>query len=505
MTDARKAVRSLASFRVGRQTLYVVPIRGIAYAAVSAAIVFLIMLGVDRLVLGSLEAGGWTSGQLWARHNKRVEEDHRRKTTIHEIELREWNGQPLAMVPGHRKILVIGDSFVWGPPYVTLNHLWWRQLATELERRGYRDVDVLAVGHPGWSTHHQLDWSREFITEVKPHLVIWGYVTNDPDEKFVHQIFDTQDRFPAGQRARVALRRIVPSLMFKFEFLRNEKLAAQYNGPQYGYAYSDWELKLLEGENFERYRQTVSEVGALVRQLHIPTFLLTLPSWPCREYYEPRYATVLPLWKAAGIPVDNTLDDFIARYGNAPQTGPLAIAWGINPADSHPGPKATHFHAMMAADYLETHWPQLLGPKDINRPHELAVNDWLPFDLNVRQTGDQSFELEYPSSAERMFQPPLQPPAALVALRFPLPLESIQLEGQGLKNVQMWISTLHPSDPYDELAWHELQPNAGGRFAVPRELAGRSVAEIRFRCELTGGDRRLQLTLARPTDATERP
>src|SRR5215831_18440355 len=121
MTAARKAVYSLASFRVGRRVFYLVPLRGIAYAAASAAIVFLILLGVDRLVLRSLEAGGWTAGELWARHNKLVEQNHRRKTTTHEIELRDWNGQPLSMVPGRRKILIIGDSFVWGPPYVTLN------------------------------------------------------------------------------------------------------------------------------------------------------------------------------------------------------------------------------------------------------------------------------------------------------------------------------------------------------------------------------------------------
>src|SRR5437868_970915 len=179
MTASRKAVRSLASFRVGRRTLYIVPLRGIVYAAVSAATVFLVLICLDRFVLGSLEAGGWTAGELWARHNKVVEENDRRKTTTNECQLREWNGQPLPASQGHRKILVMGDSFVWGPPYVTLNHLWWRQLAIELERRGYREVDVVAAGHPGWSTHRQVECARELIPAVKPNLVIWGYVTND--------------------------------------------------------------------------------------------------------------------------------------------------------------------------------------------------------------------------------------------------------------------------------------------------------------------------------------
>src|SRR4051812_21396337 len=127
MNHSSKAVTSLGSFRLGRRTLYLFPARSIVYAAISLAIVLAVLVAVDRLVLGSLERAGWTAGELWARHNKLVEENHRRKTTTSECELRHWTGQPLADAAGERKILVLGDSFVWGPPYLTLNHLWWRQ------------------------------------------------------------------------------------------------------------------------------------------------------------------------------------------------------------------------------------------------------------------------------------------------------------------------------------------------------------------------------------------
>ena len=150
---------------------------------------------VDGLVLGSLERAGWTAGELWRRHNKLVEENHRRATTTNEGELRQWLGEPLPAAAELRRaattILVLGDSFVWGPPYQTLNHLWWRQLAIELERRGYHDVQVRGAG-PSRLVHAPRSWSvrQKLIPEIKPDLVIWGYVTND-----------------AGREARAADRR----------------------------------------------------------------------------------------------------------------------------------------------------------------------------------------------------------------------------------------------------------------------------------------------------------
>jgi hypothetical protein len=508
MNRSRTAVVSLGSFRLGRHTIYLLPLRSVAYGLISLVIVFVILLAIDRLVLGSLERGGWTAGELWTRHNKLIEENHRRKTTTNECELRHWTGQPLpAGDAGRRKILVLGDSFVWGPPYVTLNHLWWRQLAIELERRGYRQVDVVAAGHPGWSTRRELECAKHLIPDVKPDLVIWGYVTNDPDEKIVPQIFDSQDQPPYGQRIRQQLRRVLPNLAFKFEALRADKLAVQYTGPEYGYAYPDWELRMLEGENFERYRQTIHDVGQFMQQAHVPTFLLTLPHFPCREYFEPRYATVLKAWQAAGIRVNDTLDAFVAKYGNISSTGPDSLRWGINPADSHPGPQATHFHAVMAADYVEANWPEVLGPKTPAQPHELAINDCLPYDLNVRKMDEETFELDYPATTDFMPRLMLEEPTALVALRFPLPIETIRIAGSGLARAQVWISTLHADDSYDEQDWHELQPlgDALTTFRLPADLKGRDLAEIRLRATIRGSDRRLRLTLIRADAMGERP
>jgi hypothetical protein len=493
MSREPQAVQALLSLRIGRKSIYILPLRALVYGLISLLVVIGVALVID-CVLGGLESAGWTSGERWLRSNKIVEANHRQKTTTNECQPRWWQGQPLRTDASH-KILVMGDSFVWGPPYLTLNHLWWRQLAIELERRGYRDVDVVAVGHPGWSTHRQLECARKLIPEIKPDLVIWGYVTNDPDEKIVRQIFDSQDQPPFGQRIRRKLQWLLPNLEFKFESLRNDKLSAQYTGPEYGYAYADWELKLVEGENFSRYRETVEEAGELMRETAVPTFLMTLPHFPSREYFEPRYAPVLPLWKGAGIPVVNTLDAFIDRYGAAPSSGPESIKWGINPADSHPGPTTTHFYATQAADYLEQKWPQLLGTNDAQRPHELVINDWLPSDLGLRQVGPAEYELDYPVTTGQMPQFP-SPPAALVALRYPLPLAEVHLRGDSLRRSQMW-ALFQDEDQFEPETWHDLDRTAElGIFIMPAHFQARPVSALRFTADCLGQDRRLRISLS---------
>ncbi len=481
------------AWRVGRRTIYFAPIYGLVCGAVSLAIVLAILVGVDR-VLGRLESAGWTSGEQWQRHNQIVEENHRRKTTTNECELRHWNGEPLPSGK-QRTILVLGDSFVWGPPYVTLNHLWWRQLAIELERRGYHDVRVVAAGHPGWSTRRQLECARKLVPEVKPDLIVWGYVTNDPDEKIVRQIFDSQDQPPYGQRIRQKLKWLLPNLSFKFESLRADKLAVQYAGPEYGYAYADWELKLVEGENFEKYRETVREVGEFLKQTGVPAFLQTLPHFPSREYFEPRYAGPLREWRANGVTVHDSLDDFVQRYGEVAPTGKEALSWGINPGDSHPGPQATHFLAVQAADFIEQTWPMVLGPKDLERKHELVINDWLPSNLNVRgsATSKTIFELDYPDTSDQMPQLP-KPPAAVLAFRYPTPLASVLISGQDLEQARVW-ALFQPEERFEDETWHELKAAREGfnEYWLPPELFGRPVSALRFSAQINGHDRHLQI------------
>ena len=185
---------------------------------------------------------------------------------------------------GKSRILVIGDSFVWGDGYVNANDIWWRQLERELHRRGYWDVEVVAAGFLGASTQDQLTWLRAggLARLGSPDLVILGYVTNDPDIRDAtgaSMVLQIGRDIPLRQWRVLdrSIGRVTPNLAGQLK----QRLTAKWQaGVRDAYPYGEWELKLLEPPNIDAYRDVVGELGAFLRGTGIPYFVVTLPNYP---------------------------------------------------------------------------------------------------------------------------------------------------------------------------------------------------------------------------------
>ena len=54
-----------------------------------------------------------------------------------------------------KRILVVGDSYVWGSGYANANHIWWQQLRNKLLENGYNDVEIMAMGISGYNTYQE--------------------------------------------------------------------------------------------------------------------------------------------------------------------------------------------------------------------------------------------------------------------------------------------------------------------------------------------------------------
>lgn len=552
-------MRSLFLVRVGRREWRVLPSVAVRGAIVSLAIVVVALFALDRVALPMLERRGLTAGADWQRHNAIVVAEHRAKDTSAPVDpalpiairfgVRSWQGHPVERRTEPRaesdpvRILVMGDSYVWGSPYLTLNHMWWRQLEMELVGRGYY-VEVIAAGQSGASTRDQLAVAKRVIPEYRPDLIIWGYVTNDADEGLVRQISQSQQSLPGFNRIKDAAARLWPRLVAKFDALRAHKLAKSFTGPKYGYEYGEWELKLVEASNLAVYRETVRGVNDLMSQHQLPGFMLTLPSYPSTKHFAPRLNPIMPVWRDAGVPAFNVLPAFVARYGEVADAGTDSIAWGINPADGHPGPRACRFLARQAMTILEEHFEKQLGHRDVTRAFKWEMNDCLPFLSDLEEVSEshaswhgksaQSFPANlllnhsitdwhwghrFPRDDSRMPFMPDGIPSTLFSLRRPQHVGSICLENphkEVLTSGHMWVETrpcpgidvenIHdvPTSD-DEFTWHDLGVVSGTKkltWLVPDLGRNRLVSSVRFRANFSDKDRVVYLKLT-PLEAAE--
>ncbi len=471
-----------------------------ALVVVTAATLF----AIDRVVLASIESGGAAGVQLttqdWQQENERINENNKAKIRSSPD---DWiwssRGFPVSAerTRPHR-ILVVGDSFVWGDGYSNMNDLWWRQLERELQRRGYEQVEVIGLGACGASTRRELERLRNALPRYRPDLVIWGYVTNDPDEGRIKQFnYARLDKDAlVSFHARHAEGGIAPRLQFQLERLRREKLLATLPGEKRGYEYNEWELRLLADDNLAAYRKTLDEVAGFMRESGTPYFFVSLPNAPDEATFEPRYAPVKPVFAEAGIEFRDLLGDFVAAH---PAGKPLSndLGWGINPANGHPGVVATRFYADETADILEASYPSVLGPRTQPPQHATPViNDWMPAQLAVEENAPGRIRFRYPSDPAAMLRMPIGQSHVQLHLERPSDLRALRLRGPDLAGAQLHLTRADPADGVDP-GVVESEPRQSGD-ALDWELAGdagRLVNTVRVVAEFSGPDRSLALEL----------
>lgn len=442
----------------------------------------------------------------WQQEDKRINQNNKKKilTSGHLSKPAQgdwiWRsaGIPVTKSPKTpKRILVMGDSFVWGDGYANMNDIWWRQLQRELIQRGYDKVEVIAAGLNGASTRQQLEQAKNIIQIYKPNLVIWGYVTNDPDEKII-QLFDysyvNQDSI-INLLNKLKNKSIFPRISGLLYEARSTKVAWNMSDDQRGYEYNKWEQKLLEGNNFELYRKTVKELGTFQIASEIPGFMMTLPSYPNRDMFVANYSKVIPLFQATKIPVYNILDDYI-KYYSALNLDPI-LGWRINPANGHPGTAVTYFHAMKAADILEAKYPQVLGQRKL--PVKLPViriNDWVPYNLNPIATSPGVYTFKYPETSEYMLRLPVGRPFVQLNLEMPVGIKEIRLSGTGLKAASLDITAVDSKLKFDDGTVYSFGEKQGTSLVWNLEgQASAKVNTIRLSADFKSGDKQLTLTL----------
>jgi hypothetical protein len=254
----------------------------------------------------------------------------------------------------------------------------------------------------------------------------------------------------------------------------------RYNEPE-------WELKLLEGENFKRFSQTIANLGRLLQDRKIPGVVVTLPQIPDAAYYELRFEPVRHLCETANVPFLD-LAPPLRRWYSATLLRLLALdplaclrpagLLRINPANGHPSAALTHFYADNVADFLVANYKRLLDKGKQDPRLYTAINDCVPIFASRKQEG-ANFEINYPS-AYFLLSMPVRQPFVQMNLEMPTSLKRISLSGPNLIKARIYLTNVDPDLHFDTGKLTAL-PEKSGRFAdweLPSIVANESVNTI---------------------------
>lgn len=361
-----------------------------------------------------------------------------------------WQSKGIPLLPKSpekKRILIIGDSFVYGSGHVNINELWWRQLQIELEKRGYLDVEVIAAGANGASTQQQLNWIKKLgiIEKVSPDMILFGYVANDPEvkqksgESYVNQRIFPELDIPFN------VLDFYENITLALNSLYKDKLSTFQENNSTGYNYRDWELKLLEGKNFAAYKSIINELGIEINSKKIPAAFVTLPYRPYRDM-STRYSPIKPLILSEGIGWHDLDPKFQQNFKNKSVS---TLFWAANPANGHPANITNRFYALETLDFLEKDYPFVLGKKQQPKSYSPKINDWLPDGLDVKISDTDSWLIKYPPEEEDVLFLPVNEPHVAISFERPVSINSIKIEGENSTSTNLWITAIDQSGYYD--------------------------------------------------------
>ena len=355
------------------------------------------------------------------------------------------------------KILVLGDSFVWGSSLTNANQIWWNVMASELERRGY-NCEVYAAGFPGANTIDEFFWlyNTALLEDIEPDLIVIGYVINDHGKELPFDIYDPSFWDSAESLIQTWSAHKRPNAVFPNLYDRMiEQIMDE--SPDWGFA-----SQSTESSDFADYDYVLQYLGKYVQELGIPLAVIPTPEAPRKEL-DNFYQIIIPLFEGAGMPVFNPLDDFIRQYPN--HNNRYFMATQVDP---HPGPATSWFLGKYAADIVEQEYTSILGEKrEEKKARFIEINDWLPFMLNPQTIQENSDVSQY------VFQYPAQSSIAAfeqythgnflsfagtdrikkhvkLNFKYPVKLSSIKIEGVDLLSAEVYALALNLKLGFDD-------------------------------------------------------
>jgi len=294
------------------------------------------------------------------------------------------------------RILVLGDSFVWGfgLPYE-------QGLGQKLKRRvaeAAPGVEVLPFGRPGWATFHQLRFLENqgrAYGLFEADLILVAFVVNDLD--LVDEVWTNYRKKIDWNNAVVrGLKRLIPNVT---DFVTGHvDAAAEALTGDHGEA--NWMARLWAEPNLANYRRLLGRLKALADASRVPLLFALMPSAPNVDYHRPKFAIMTAMLNDLGIAHVDLLPAAVEAFKGKDTGRNFRRLWA-NPADGHPGDAMTTVLADATIAYLtrQGHLPKLAARAPRPASERFASLPLCRDDRRVR-IGVIAFD-RYPFTVER--------------------------------------------------------------------------------------------------------
>jgi len=360
-----------------------------------------------------------------------------------------------------KRIVIIGDSFVWGNGYDNSNHIWWQQLRNIILYNGYENVEVVAAGINGLNTEMEFKEilkNENIMKELDPDIVIIGYVDNDTEiigEK-AYSIYEYSNDFIEK------IKEYFPNIYNAcINVLINKYSNEDWFIKDFGYLYDFVNIDIVSQKAMQRYEtEVLSPLSDYINNSDIPIIFVSTPTLP-NSYYEyvGLYDTIVNSFEKYNIKFYNSLHDYIKIYPDYPDKIDESEI-GINKVNIHPGVKSCVFFANYVFEILENDYPDILGEKSDVIEVDLEINDAMPYSvLNKNYTSDynekenlyiKKYEITYPNTT--LLSLPINEEYIKLNLKYEINIKSIKIEinEENINDIQIYTNQINPELGYDD-------------------------------------------------------
>lgn len=253
------------------------------------------------------------------------------------------------------KVVVIGDSFVWGDGLLPQQR-WTSKLEQQIRCRVY------PFGKNGWTSLEYFSYYAANLRDLEFDYLLVGIVSNDPHPRGVflqHSypidlVLSPDDHELAqllglpnlrGMRSTLASYDYVNQITKNLLDARTPTRGSLAQPPVIAYGYSHWERRLYEDDIYSIWESALTDMAAYSR--HKLGFVLTPTSNSPQD--EMIWNKIDATMAAKGLAYVNPYGELAGLFHSQPRP---RSAWA-NPADGHPGDAQTTLYAAQALRLLQ--------------------------------------------------------------------------------------------------------------------------------------------------------